>query len=179
MEITNFKLIDFVNQEPEIIQEYMVALRYLNPLETKRKIFHMKLKHVEMIKKSLNSGNDADLIKIVGKVQKLKDKVVLDMPIIDFFGLVASIREQLKVIVQAEENGLTPSYIDPKWEAVNGSERMAKFGIYNTLDNLAGGDALKYKEYMNMNYSEVFTILLKRKEASDIQREMAAIKTGK
>jgi len=177
MEITNYKLKEFLKQEPDLIQNYVVALRYLKPRETKREIFNMKLKHVEMIKQTIDSGNDADLIAIVAKVQKCNEEEVLEMKIIDFFGIVGSIRKQMKVIVTAEENGLTPSHTDFKWEAVNGSERMSKFGIYNTLESLSGGDALKYKAYMNMSYSEVFTILLMRKTASDLQREMNQIKT--
>ena len=177
MKIENFKLIDFMNQTPELVQEYLVALRYLKPRQTAREIFSMKLKEVEMIKRTLNSGEDRDLIVIVSKVQKLSEEAVLDLPIIEFFGIVASIREQMKVILQAEENGLTPSRVDMKWEAVNGSEKMAKFGIYNTLESLSGGDATKYEFFMNMQYSEVFTILLMRKTASDLQHEMNQIKT--
>lgn len=177
MKITNFKLIDFLNQPRELINEYIVALRYVPARETKRQLFNMKLKHVEMIKKTLDSGEDQSLIKIVSKVQKISQEAVLDLPIIEFFGIIASVREQLKIIIQAEENGLTPSYVNPKWEIVKGSERMAKFGIYNTLESLSGGDALKFKKYMNMIYSEVFTILLMRKTASEIQQEMSQIKT--
>ena len=72
---------------------------------------------------------------------------------------------------------MTPSSLNVKWETVDGSARMAKFGIYNTLESLSGGDALKYKKYMEMEYSEVFTILLMRKTASDLQTEMNKIKT--
>ena len=177
MKITNYKLIEFMNQPPELVQEYLVALRYLKPRETAREVFSMKLKEVEMIKRTLNSGEDRDLLKIVAAVQDISEEVVLDLPIIEFFGLIASIREQMKVINQAEENGLKPSHINVKWEAVNGSERMARFGIYNTLESLSGGDATKYDFYMNMDYSEVFTILLMRKTASDLQHEMNQIKT--
>jgi hypothetical protein len=137
----------------------------------------MKLKHVEFIKQTIDSGNVSDLVEVVSKVQKVPEEKVLDMPIIKFFGIMASIRSQLKVIVKAEENGLTPSHIDLKWEAVNGSQKMSKFGIYNTLESLSGGDALKYQSYMNMNYAEVFTILLMRKTSSDLQWEMNQIKT--
>ncbi|MCK5344572.1 MAG: hypothetical protein KAR20_14260 [Candidatus Heimdallarchaeota archaeon] len=177
MTIENFKLKEYLLQPPEVIEEYLVALRYLKPRETKREIFNMKLKHVEMIKRVLDSGNDRDLIVVVSKVQKISEEDVIDLSIIEFFGVVASVREQLKVIVTAEENGLTPTNTDFKWEAVQGSQRMSKFGIYNTLESLSGGDALKYKAYMNMNYAEVFTILLMRKTASDLQREMSQIKT--
>lgn len=177
MIIENFKLIEYLNQPPEVIEKYLIALRYVKPGETVQEIYHMKLKHVEMIKNTIDSGEDTDLIEIVSKVQKCTKEDVLDIPIIEFFSLLNSIRKQLKVILTAEDNALSPSEINVKWEMVEGTERMSKFGIYNTLESLSGGDALKYKQYMNMSYSEVFTILLMRKTAADIQREMNKIKT--
>jgi hypothetical protein len=186
--IENFKMIDFLDQSPELIEEYLVVLRYLNPLATKRKIMNMKLKHVEMFKRMINSGSDADLVFIIRKVQRVRKQRFLPrilgfndkisrMPIIEFFGLTASIRQQLQTIVEAEKNGLAASYSDFKWEQVQGSERMSKFGIYNTLDQLTNKRPHLYKKYMNMNYSEIFTILVKWKTEADIQHEMNQIKT--
>jgi hypothetical protein len=177
MIITNYKLIEYLNQPREVIEKYLIALRYIKPCETKQEVYHMKLKDVEFIKNSIDSGEDLDLIEIVGRVQNCTKDEVLDIVIIEFFRILNSIREQLKVIVMAEENALTPSEVNMKWEIVEGSKRMSKFGIYNTLESLSGGDALKYEAYMNMTYSEIFTILLMRKTASDIQREMNNIKT--
>lgn len=179
MEIENFTLFEYCNQPPEIIESYLTALQYIKPKETKRELLHMKLKHIEMIKQNIDSGEDKDLIEIVAKVQKCTKEEILDFTIIDFFGLLNSIREQLKVIVKAEENALTPSDVDFKFEAVGGSERLAKFGIFNTLEHLSNGDATKYKYFLNLPYSEIFTILLMRKTTSEIQKEMKEIKTTK
>lgn len=176
MIITNFKLKDYLKQSPELIEQYLIALRYIKPIKTKRELFHLKLRHVELVKNNIDSGSDNDLIEIISTVQKCTKEEVLEIPIIEFFGILNAIRKQLKIIVTAEENALTPSEVNMKWEIVEGSKRMSKFGIYNTLENLSGGDALKYEAYMNMTYSEVFTILLMRKTASDIQREMNEIK---
>jgi hypothetical protein len=99
------------------------------------------------------------------------------MPIIHFFGIINSIKEQLMTIVSAEENGLTPSDVNMKWEQVGGSERMEKFGIINTLDKLTGKKPHLHKIYLNMKYSEIFTILLKWKTEAEIQKEMNQIKT--
>lgn len=177
MEITNYKLIEFMNQSSELVREYIVILRHLKPRETKRRIMFMKLKHVDKFKKLLNSGSDRDLIFIVSKVQEINEEDVLDLSIIEFFGLAASVREQIETIIKAEENGLTPSYIDPKWKIVNGSEKMEKYGIYNTLDHLTGKKPHLYDHYKNMEYAEIFTILRKWKEEADLQHEMSQIKT--
>lgn len=176
-EIINFRLKDFLIQDAELIREYIVALQYLKPADTVKEVFHLKLKHVEHIKQNLYSNEDAELVKIVARVQDLNLKEVFDMTIVDFFRVIASVKNQLDTIAKAEDRSLAPSSINLKWEAVNGEERMSRFGIYNTLENLSGGDILKYKKIMNLPYSEVFTALLLKKTSHDLQNEMEAIKT--
>jgi hypothetical protein len=177
MKITNYTLEEFSKQSPELISEYITALNYLPAKQTRRKIFHMKLKHVEFIKTNLGSGIDDDLISIFAKVQKIKKNEVYKVEIIEFFGILNSIKEQIKEISTAEETSLMPTYPDLKWEMVQGSKKMAKFGIVNTLDMLSGNDATKHEYYRNMKYSYIFLLLLKRKTESDLQHEMSLIKT--
>lgn len=177
MKIENFKLIDFFNQKPELISEYLVVMKFIKPKETRKPIFEMKLKKVELIKRCLSSGSDRDLINMISKVEKITEENVLDLSIIDFFGLINSVKNQIEMISKAEENGLSSSVLDVKWIAVNGAERMSKFGIYNTLDRLTNKKPHLYKKYMNMIYSEIFMVLLKWKEEEDLNREMDSIKT--
>lgn len=179
MEIENYKLKDFLRKDRSIIERYVVALQYLNPEDTAREVFHMKLKHVEFIKKNLYSGNDEGLVKIVAKVQRIKIKEVYEMRIVEFFSIISSVKKQIDIILRAENSSLSPNEVNYKWEMVEGEKKMAKFGIYNTLESLSGGDALKYKLYMEMEYSEIFTILYMRKTAAELQREMDKIKTEK
>ena len=176
-EIINFKLKDFLKQDSELIQEYIVALQYVKPVETVKEVFHLKLKHVEHIKQNLFSNEDAELIKIVGRVQGLNIKQVFELKIVEFFGIVASVKVQVDKIAQAEDNTLSPSEINFKWLAVEGDEKMSKFGIYNTLESLSGGDILKYNKIMNLPYSEIFTTLLMKKTANELQKQMDKIKT--
>ena len=88
MNIENFKLIDFFNQPSELIAEYMTVMKFLKASKTRKQVFNMKLKKVEFIKSCLNSGIDRDLIKMISKIEKISEEAVLEMPIIDFFGLV-------------------------------------------------------------------------------------------
>ncbi len=176
MEIENFKLKEFYTQSKQLINEYIHLFQYLKPLITKKEVLHLKLKHVEFIKTNLYSDNDENLIKIISLVQKIKKKEVYEMPIIEFFRLILSVKKQIKQISDAEQSSLTPDEINIKWEMVGGSEKMRKFGIYNTLEHLANGDILKYKEILNLPYSEVFTVLLMKKTASELSRKMDKIK---
>lgn len=179
MTIDNFKLKDFLLQPKELIQQYIVILTYKPPIPTRQEVFHMKLKHVEMIKTNIYNNDDADVIKVVAKVQKMKVGEVLNMRIVEFFGLLNSIKKQVERIALAEENKLSATHTNIKWETVNGSKRMAKYGIYNTLDDLTGERIWLNETIMNLPYSEVFTTLCKRKDRADLQREMDAIKTTK
>ena len=176
MIIENYTLKEFLKQEKSLIEKYVVALQYMKPIKTNKVVFHLKLKHVEYIKKNLFSNNDAALIKIIKIVQGIKKEDVYNLKIINFFGLVASVKEQVETISRAEENSLTPSEINFKWLAVEGDVKMSKFGIYNTLEALSGGDVLKYKKIMNLKFSEVFTVLLMRKTSSELSKQMDGIK---
>ena len=176
MTIENFTLSEFLQKEPKLIKEYVIALQYLKPIETRKDVFNMKLKHVEFIKKNLYSNSDEALIEIVKRVQKIKKADILNMKIIEFFSIIASVKKQLKIIRDAEASSLTPSEMNFKWIAVDGDAKMSKFGIYNTLESLSGGNALQYKKYMNMVFSEIFTILYMRKTALELQSQMDKIK---
>lgn len=179
MIIENFKIKDFLRQPPKLISEYMVAFQYLKPIQTKKEVFHLKLKHVEFIKENIYSSEDNAVLKVIARVQAIELKEVFEMKILTFFGLFQSVKEQLTAIATAEEYRLTPNGVDMNWETVGGAERMSIFGIYNTLEHLADGDILKYKRIMNLQYSEVFTVLCLKKTAAELQKEMNAIKKPK
>jgi hypothetical protein len=183
MIITNFKLIDFLNQPEEIVHEYSIALSYVKPSETRNKLAKMTLRQVEYVKRVFSSGGDVrSLIKIVSDFQDITEEEVLDIEIIDFYMLVKAIKEQLMFIYKAENNAFKldefsiKSDVDLKWEIVGGSEKMAPFGIYNTLESLSGGDLLKYSKIMEMQYSEIFTILVMKKTALELRKRMDKIK---
>ena len=179
MIIENFKLKNFLKQKKELIEKYVVALQFINPIQTKKEVFHLKLKHVEFIKKNIYSKSDEGLIKVIKIVEGIKKAEVYELPIIKFFGLVASVKKQIEVIAHAEEVSLSSSEINFKWLAVDGDKKMSKFGIYNTLEALSNGDVLKYKKIMNLEYSEIFTVLYMRKTSSELSKQMDGIKLNK
>lgn len=175
-EIINYKLKDFKKQSIELMIEYINILQLIEPQETKQEIFYMKLREVDYIKKSLGSEDDDELVRIVAMVEEMTEIQVNNLPIVTFFGLFKSIREQTLQIVEAEENGLVSNNPNVKWELVEGGRRMGIFGIYNTLDQLSNGDITKYNEILELPYNEVFTKLRMDKIKGDLQQEMDAIK---
>ncbi len=175
-EIENFKLKEFVTKPQDLIEEYLTILRYIKSTKTENDIFHMRLRDVENLKKWMEGDSDEDLLSAIALVQGCSEDEVQDYDIIKFFGVINSIKEQLDTIYSAEVGMMAGGYVNKKWEIVNGAERMAKFGIYNTLESLSGGDVTKYNTILDMKYSEVFTIIAMRKTASDLQYEMEQIK---
>ncbi|OCK42536.1 hypothetical protein BA195_10190 [Tenacibaculum soleae] len=176
-QITNFKLKEFYKQPIELIEDYVNILKNLEPQQTKNQVIHLKLKDVEFIKQNLTSENDGDLISIISMVQGIKNSEVLHLDVIQVFSLINSIKEQIQKINRAELSSLSVDNTNIKWESVNGSERIAKFGIYNTIDNLAKGDILKWNAIFELPYSDVFMKLLMDKTNNDLQKEMEQIKS--
>lgn len=174
MTIENFKLFDFLHKPDDLQVEYTKLLMCINPVDTKRALMDLKLKQVERIK--LSKLSDMELIiKTISKLQRTDINSVLEMRITDFFPLLVSLKNELEVLVRAESQ-LVPSVPNLKWEIVNGSKRIAKFGIYNTLIPLSKQLGVTMKEVNNMKYSEVFTVLYSNKVNQDLQREMNEIK---
>lgn len=179
MDITNLALKDFLKQDIEVIQDTMSVLNYIKPTETTRQLFDLSLRDVQDTKDNLASGTFEELIKCVYTIEAISPKAVLNMKIVDFWGKVMSIKEQVSKINHMEQVSLTSNHTNFKWEAVEGGKRMAKFGIYNTLDTLSGGDILKYEAILNLPYADVFTKLYMNRMKSDLEQEMANLKTQK
>lgn len=175
MDIENFKVKEFLAKDKYLINEYTVALSYLAPVETKRKLIALKLGEVEQLKRIVNSENDDDIVKVVSMAQGISGEDVLNMGIINFFGLLNSVRYQLQRIFDAEINGLSGGATDVKWEMVDGSKVMSVFGILNTLFNL-DKDPKKHKWYMKQKYSYVFLLLKRAKTKRDLEDAMSKIK---
>jgi len=173
--IINYKLENFLKQDRTLIEDYVAILSNSLPIPTKRQLWFMKLKHVEFIKQNINSTNDDSIIQILKLTEGIKKNEVKEMTITKFFGKINSVKEQLETINRAEQQ-LESDHINPKWEAVEGSKRMAKFGILNILDNLSDGDILKWKKVKNLQFSDVFAKLLMDKTKNDIQIEMNNVK---
>ncbi len=175
-EIINFKLFEFLQQKSELIEKYLNLLQFINPVKTEREVFHMKFKHVERIKDALTGEDNEELLKVIAKVQKCSIEDLMQYTIIDFFGVVNSVRKQVEKINDAEDRLNGQGAVNVKWQMVRGSEQMAIFGVYNTLEYLASGDITKYKQIENMEYAEVFTVLRMKQKAEQLRQEMDNIK---
>lgn len=175
--INNYKVKDFLKKDIETIEEYIGILKYINPTKTKNKIFDMTLRNVQSIKDYLLEGTFEELIKCAIITEEKTEKEILSIGIVEFWGIIQGIVKQIEDINHMERVSLTSEHANFKAEAVNYSEKMSKFGIYNTIDRLANGDITKYETILDLPYADVFTKMYMDRVKSDLEKDMSNIKT--
>ena len=171
--IRNVKVRELLKMPINEALDTITAMRYVKPLDTPKPIFNMTLRQVQNLKDLMSSGTIEDIISCVDICVGNVD----EMRILDFFKYLNSIKEQLESIAHAESVSLSSDRVNFKWEAVEGSEKMSRFGIYNTLENLSGGDVLKWEAILDLEYADVFTKLYMDKVKADLESEMNQLKT--
>ncbi|MEM9076309.1 MAG: hypothetical protein AAGC43_04680 [Bacteroidota bacterium] len=180
--IKNYRLKKFITLDAETIEDYITALRFLKPIPTKEEIFYLSLGRVQDIKEHMAEGKLNNLIQVMKWVDGRewnyrKENNVENMRIIEFFSKINSVVEQLETIAKAEVTSLTSENSNIKWDAVDGPEKMSVFGIYNTLDRLAGGNILEWERVLKLSYADVFTKLYMDRVKNDLEYQMSKIKT--
>lgn len=172
-EIINYKLKDFLEQDEDLILEYSNILKLIEPTPTKHQLHEMTLREVESIKVIIN---DPEHLPEVFNYFQGDDKIE-NIKIVEFYGIINSITNQLENLLRMETRELVSEHTDFKWEAVDGSQRISKLGILPMIDNLALGNILKYEEILNLPYMTVFNNLRMKRILKDIQHDMDKIKT--
>lgn len=170
----DYKVKDIISKDAEEVQDVLSLVRYIKPAEDVREVFKMRFVDVNNLKEFLGRN---ETIKAVMLVLDKPRSEVINMRVTTFFPILNNIVKQVEGILKAEERGLSSDVVDFKWEAVRGSERLAKYGYYNTLDDLSGGDITKWEEIRQLPYNEVFLKLLLNKDKAQLEREMSEIKT--
>jgi hypothetical protein len=173
MEINNYKLKEFLQQSPELIEEYSTILTLSNPTPTKHNLQDLKFSEVEFVKQNLGKEDALEEV-----FDLMDNSELLEIKVVQFYGKLNFIKEQLEQVVRVEEEHLTSKHTDFKWEAVEGSKRLSGLGILPLVDSLAQGDILKYDEILNLPYTTVLKKLILDTLKSDIQKDMDKIKTN-
>lgn len=175
--IKNIRLSRLLLSNAEEIQQIITLMNHLKPIDTKQEIFYLKLREVQDIKEHLTEGTIDNLINAIMITEELSYGKVLRMRLLDFFPRVNSIVKQVETINSAEQTSLSSDHSNFKWEAVGGADKLSKFGIYNTLDNLSKGNILKWNEVLDLSYADIFTKLYMDTVKGDLEQEMNLIKT--
>lgn len=176
MQIKNYTFEDFIKMDQDTVDEYMVILRNIKNVDTDTKVNQLTLKEVDDLKKGQLNPTNNNLIAMVAMVQSIEEDVAMKLPIVSFIPIYLSIVEQLEHLVNGEQQ-LVPAHTNLKWEMVEGSVKMGKFGLFNTTISLAEQFNTTPQEIEKWKYSYVFTILLHNTVKGNLQYEMSKIKT--
>lgn len=192
--ITNYKFYEFLQiEDVELIEKYIIILDMLNPLShiinpkyNKFKFWQKEPKEIE-VKSLLNlSFGDVttvrnnfyqptieNIIESIEMVTGVEKKEIIKFTILEVYGIINKIKEDLETIQNMELNELSSEDDDIDLITVNANGRMAKFGVLNTIDAIAKGDLTKWNEVEKLPYLTVFTKLMMDKEKNAIEKEIA------
>jgi hypothetical protein len=191
--LENYKLIDFIQVKDEtLLQDYLVVLELLEPLKVinnpiykwyKRKPKTLDIKAVKdlsfgdvaTIRSNFSEASIENIIEAVQMVVDISAKAILNITIIEFYGIINYIKSELIEITNMEINELSDDSFDINVEAVNAKERMGKYGVLNTIDSLAKEDILRWVEIEKLPYMTVFTKLRMDNEKAKIAQEIAEL----
>jgi hypothetical protein len=192
--LENYKLVDFIQVKDEtLLQDYLFILELLEPLKVinnpiykwyKRKPKTLDIKAVKdlsfgdvaTIRSNFSEASIENIIEAVQMVVDISAKSILNITIIEFYGIINYIKSELIEITNMEINELSDDSFDINVEAVNAKERMGKYGVLNTIDSLAKEDILRWVEIEKLPYMTVFTKLRMDNEKAKIAQEIAELK---
>lgn len=191
--IINYSLKEFLAiEDVEIILQYMDVLDCLLPVrEVPDPIYKdfppIKIKPVKSLsfgsvtslRQAFKSGNIEAVCSAVATVTELRKDETFLLPIIDFYGIISSIKRDLEMLINMEINALTDEDDDPIMIEINASERMSKFETLNLINSLANGDVTKWHEVEKLPYMVVFTKLVMDKERADIDKDIRLVQERK
>lgn len=195
--LINYKLSEFLQiKDHKLIEDYLAILNLLNPLKViNNPNYHWYKKEPKMLYlqpiKELTFGdvttirnyfNDASIQGIIESIKMvidLEDKHIINLTIVEFYGIISSIQSELMELNNMEINELSDDSFDINVEAVNAKVRMGKFGVLNVIDSLAKEDILRWTEIEKLPYMTVFTKLMMDNEKNKIQAEIVELQRKK
>lgn len=180
--IINYKLREFLQLENlEEVENYIAILELLNPIESVefeekyiqlKQLKELSFGNVNLVRENLLNPTIDSVMECVELVSGLDRLEIFELPIIDFYSILSGIKEEVIEISNMEQNELISDDSNWEYEQVNSNQRLAKFGILNTINSLANDDVTKWEVIENLNYMVVFTKLKMDKERAQINKEV-------
>ena len=191
--ITNYRLQDFLLLEDyQLVSDYMDILDLLMPVKSIadpinigfpsikiKPVMSLTFGQVLEIRNYLNSRDIEAVCLVVGLVTGLINDEVFLLPILDFYGIISSVKCDIIQMANMEANELENEDNDPIMFEVNAGERLARFGALNPINSLAGDDITKWDAIQKLPYTTVFTKLKMDKERAAINKDIQAIQKRK
>lgn len=144
------------NQEFEIVKRFGKRSNILFGVEVPMLIY-MPYRFVKIdLPDLLSEGNIQELIELICKQRSIEKKETKTSDIISF---ILWITDEFEAIQKLEQSHLS-SAPDPDMIAA-GSSELSQLGEINVIDQLAGGDILKWELVEQLPYHKVFDKLKK------------------
>lgn len=119
------------------------------------------------LSEAVNENNIFDIIRII---YGISEKQFNRLELYNAFAVHKYILEELKQMVEVEQNELAHEYSEEEKDA--GVEELQEFGYYNSLDSFTGGNILVQNDWLNLPYSKVFRKMCLDKKRYDININM-------
>jgi len=133
----------------------------------------LKYKQVLKLKGMAEETNAIDdtIIKYIASLNgyKIKERDIINSSVRNYFQTINQIELNFKQIKEYEM--LLNAEVDGKLESA-GVDELNQFGALNTIDSLAGGDLLKWKSVIKIEWWDVFNKLYKSKIENDIRKNL-------
>lgn len=115
-----------------------------------------------------NLINEGKFTKIITYICNVTESQVNNANYKEMFSFVLWLLDEIKLVSELEENYLSS---EPNSDLKSaGIEKLNELGEINTLDNLAGGDILKWKKIKKLPYHIVFDKLRKNNLDAEVQK---------
>jgi len=140
----------------------------LDCIDLKREAWGKKVEAHQLLMQDQSLRNIGTLIEIY-----YPDFDALNKSLGEVIPLYKAILKQIKEILEVEKHNLDNP---PSAEQIRaGIEEFSKLGYFNTIDDLAGGDPIKYDAVLELEYIVIYNKLLKSKISSKFAERYSAI----
>lgn len=167
-EATVDDIVNFENDVKQALREnpvLRVGKRALRPKE--EDFWQLRWEDLIEIRELIGKGDLAGVIKLLYRID---DKQLVHIKLLNFLSVRKWIVARLSEIRDREANKFSHHYTAE--EKAAGIEDLEQFGEAVALDDLAGGDPLKYKKLLKKPYGIIFLKLCLNKTRNLIEKKL-------
>lgn len=177
-EVENITVLEFFSQpQDQMVQQYNLLrmLKESDKLENQKaiKMMMQPFSVIVTLKKLYMNQTPESIVNMVELVYGLSNKKQMSILILEYFPALNFIMNGLQYISHLETVRLTAQ--EKEELVIAGIHKMRVYGDLNTIDQLAGGDLLKWSEVEKMPWQHVFTKLCMEKDRAEIQENYSEI----
>ncbi len=151
------------------IQHALKSCRFLRVKHKKtapifKDVFELEWEQIIELREYIKAKDVFNILRIV---YRINEKQFLNLGLYNCFAAHKFVLGEFAELARIESEELSVDLTTGQKNA--GAEKLNRFGYYNNLDFLAGGDILKYNEILKKSYSIIFRKLALEKTKNEIE----------